>query len=296
MTRRALSLPDAQSGRRAFLLACFLVSVSSTPSSAAAPVPVGEGKMITLEPKGGRMEAFLSRPQESGLHPGVVIVHDSWGLNDQIKGVANRLAGQGYVVIVPDLYRGKLGTDAGWARQLSRGLDEKWAVGTIGDAIDWLRSLDAREGRRRAGEEMPVAIWGIGMGGKLSLETALGGKDLQAAVMFYSDVETDAQKLKPLAVPLLGIFADEDHDIPTKKVKDFEAALKELEKDSTIIIYRSVGHGFFNEKRPNFEKTATTAAWERILQFFQERLKGPAEGAPQGGKEPATPASGRREP
>jgi len=293
MTRRAPSLPDTTSGRRGFLFAgaaWLLVSLASV--SFASALPAGEGKMVSLEPKGGRVEAFLARPADRVRHPGVVLVHDWWGLNDQIKGVADRLAGQGYVAIVPDLYRGKVGTDAGWAHQLSRGLDEKWAVETIGEAIDWLRSLDAREGRRPAGEGMPIAIWGIGMGGKLSLETALAGKDLQAAVMFYSDVETDAQKLKPLGVPLLGIFADEDHDIPTKKVKAFEAALKEEGKDSTIIIYRSVGHGFFNEKRPNFEKTAAKMAWDRTLQFFQERLGAPA----QGDQSPASPASGRREP
>jgi carboxymethylenebutenolidase len=255
-----------------------------------------EGKMISLEPKGGRIEAYLAHPPDAKRHPGVVLVHDWWGLNDQIKGVAGRLAGEGYVVIVPDLYRGKVGTDAGWAHQLSRGLDERWAVETIGAAIDWLRLLDAREGGRPAGDALPMAIWGIGMGGKLSLQTALAGKDLQAAVMFYSEVEPDSQKLKPLKAPLLGIFADEDHGIPSDKVKAFEAALKEAGKDSTIIIYRSVGHGFFNEKRPNFEKTAAKMAWERTLQFLQEKLGTPAQRAPKVDQKPASPASGRREP
>lgn len=266
-------------------LAACAVSVSS-----ALAIPIQEGKVVTLPPLGGKVEGYLVRPMASGFYPGIVLVHEWWGLNPQIKGVADRLAGEGFVVLVPDLFRGKLGTDAGWAHLLARDLDETWAVDVVGAAADWLRSREAGEVVRPLGKKMPVAALGFGMGGRLSLLAALRGKGIQAAVMIYGDVETQVDALRPLAVPLLGIFADEDHRIPRDRVKAFEAAVKEAGKDATIVIYRGVGHGFFNETRPNYQKDAMKLTWDRILEFLRERLVDPQIALPPGAVRPDTPA------
>jgi carboxymethylenebutenolidase len=216
------------------------------------------------------------RPVASAPYPGIVLLHEWWGLNEQIKGVADRLAEEGFVVLVPDLFRGKLGTDAGWAHQLARDLDETWALEVIGDAADWLRRPGAGDAARPPGTRTPVATVGFGLGGKLSLQAALRGKPIQAAAMIYGEVEPHADALRPLEVPLLGIFADEDRRIPRDGVKAFEAALKEAGKDATIVIFRGVGHGFFNETRPNFEKDAIKPTWDRLLPFLREKLGVPA--------------------
>jgi len=270
------------------LFAAPVVMAVALPSAVA--VPIQEGKMVTFEARSEKVQAYLARPAVAGFYPGVVVIHEWWGLNDQIKGVAERLAEQGYVAIVPDLYRGKLGTDAGFAHELMRGLNENWAVDVIGAAADWLRSMDAQETRRRKGERMAVATLGFCMGGRLSLATALKGKDIQAAVMYYGSVETDKEALRPLQAPLLGIFGDEDHGIPLDQIKSFEAALKEAGKDASIRIYRGVGHAFFNESRPSYEREAAHDSWQVTEAFLREKLSAPSGAPPAGqGKRTAPP-------
>jgi carboxymethylenebutenolidase len=212
-------------------------------------------------------------------YPGVVVIHEWWGLNDQIKGVADRLAGEGYLAIVPDLYRGKVPTDAGYAHDLMRGVNENWAVTVIEGAATWLRANDAKERKRTPGQRMPVATLGFCFGGRLSLATALKGADIQAMAMFYGSVETDPKVLEPIAVPVLGIFGNEDRGIPLDQVKAFEAALKAAGKKATILVYTGVGHAFFNEERPGYDPDVSIDAWERTKMFLLDSLGRPAVGA-----------------
>ena len=242
----------------------------------AAPIlaaPIQEGTIVTIPVRKDTINAYLVRPASPGFHSGVVVVHEWWGLNDQIKGVADRLAEEGYVAIVPDLYRGKLGTDAGLAHDLMRGLNEGWVIEALDSAASQLRALESRNaGRRPAGTRMPVGTVGFCMGGGYALQAALKGKDLQAVVMFYGAVETDRSALEPLQAPLLGIFGNEDHGIPLDQIKAFEAALKEAGKKATVLVYPGVGHAFFNEERPSYEAEAASDAWERTKLFLKEHL------------------------
>jgi len=257
------------------VLVPVLALAAGSAARAAAPtstLAISEGAMVPLGVRGEPVQAYAVRPMRAGLYPGVVIIHEWWGLNSQIKGVADRAAEAGYVAIAPDLYRGKLGTDAGLAHELMRGLNENYAVDVIKSAVGWLRAYDAKAVRRGPGREMPVATIGFCMGGRLSLATAINRADIQAAVMFYGSVETDPQALRPLAVPLLGIFGNEDRGIPLDQIKAFEAALKEAGKDATVIVYPGVGHAFFNEERPGHDREASHDAWERTRMFLAEKL------------------------
>jgi len=259
---------------------------------AAAPTPalaISEGVMVPIGVRGEAVQAYTVHPMRAGLYPGVVIIHEWWGLNSQIKGVADRAAEEGFVAIAPDLFHGKLGTDAGLAYELMRGLNENFAVDVIKSAIGWLRTYDARAVRRGPGHEMPVGTVGFSMGGRISLATALNRADIQAVVMFYGTVETDPQALRPLAVPLLGIFGNEDHGIPLDQIKAFEAALKEAGKDATVIVYPGVGHAFFNEERPGYDKEASHDAWERTRMFLTDKLA-------QDAKMPAPPGPAKKVP
>jgi carboxymethylenebutenolidase len=260
---------------RASIVVLVLALGAAAATQAAAPtatLAIEEGKMVALEVRGEPVQAYTVRPMRAGLYPGVVVIHEWWGLNSQIKGVADRAAEVGYVAIAPDLYRGKLGTDAGLAHELMRGLNENYAVDVIKSAVGWLRAHDAKTTRRAPGREMPVATLGFCMGGRLSLATALKGADIQAAVMYYGSVETDPRTLQPLAVPLLGIFGNEDRGIPLDQIKAFEAALKEAGKDATVLVYPGVGHAFFNEERPGYDKEASHDAWERTRTFLSQKL------------------------
>jgi carboxymethylenebutenolidase len=235
--------------------------------------PIQPGTMVTLTVRKETINAYLVRPAAPGFHSGVVVVHEWWGLNDQIKGVADRFAEEGYAAIVPDLYRGKIGTDQGLAHELMRGLNEGWVIEVLGAANTYLRTLELRtSGRRPAGTRMPIATVGFCMGGGYALQSALKGSDVQGVVMFYGAVETDKKALDPLHAPLLGIFGNEDRGIPLDQIKAFEAALKEEGKKATVLVYPGVGHAFFNEERPSYDAEAAKDAWARTTLFLKDSL------------------------
>jgi carboxymethylenebutenolidase len=269
------------------LSAALAAAALAGSATVASAVSTQEGRMVSYEARGEKIQGYLVRPMAAGMYPGVVVIHEWWGLNNQIKGVAERLAEQGYVVIVPDLYRGKVPTDAGLAHELMRGLNENWAVDVIQGAVQYLRDQEAKEARRPAGQAMPVGTLGFCMGGRLSLAAGLKPADIQAVAMFYGSVETDKKALAPLAVPLLGIFGNEDRGIPLDQIKAFEAALKDAGKKASILVYPGVGHAFFNEERPGYDREVAADAWDRTKNFFKENLQdAPAPGAQSPKKTP----------
>lgn len=251
----------------------LLLLAASLGTAGASAAPIQDGRMLAYKVRDEQVQAYFVRPQKAGTFPGVVIIHEWWGLNDQIKHVADRIAEEGYVAIAPDLYRGKLGTDAGLAHDLMRGLSETWAVDVVTGAVSQLRGMDMRERRGPAtNQKMAVGTIGFCMGGRISLATALAGADVQATVMYYGSVETKKEALAPLAVPLLGIYGNEDFGIPLDQVRAFEAALKEAGKDATILVYPGVGHAFFNEDRPSYDAETAKDSWERTKMFLKKNL------------------------
>ena len=256
----------------------FLALALAGATAAAAPAAGIHGKMISYEANGEKVAAYLARPARAHA-PGVVVVHEWWGLNDQIKGVADRLASAGYLALVPDLYRGTVAADAELAHELMRGLNEDRAVSLIQGAVTELRAIDGDATR-------PIGTIGFCMGGRLSLATALKGSDIQSAVMFYGSVETTEAAVAPLQVPLLGIFGAEDRGIGVEDVRKFEAALKGAGKQADIVIYPGVGHAFFNENNPGHNAELARDAWKHTLEFFAAHLK-PA-------LEKQTPPDGKR--
>jgi|KBSSwiStaDraftv2_1062776.scaffolds.fasta_scaffold106159_3 carboxymethylenebutenolidase len=254
----------------------------SGPQGLAVAAPIQEGRVITYKVRNEDVQGYLVRPERAESAPGIVVIHEWWGLNDQIKHVADRLAEDGYMAIAVDLYRGKLGTDAGLAHELMRGLNENWAVDVVSGAVAQLRAIEARERPALKGSartRMPIGTIGFCMGGRISLATALAGADVQAAVMYYGSVETDKGALAPLAVPLLGIYGNEDRGIPLDQIRAFQTALKEAGKDATVLVYPGVGHAFFNEERPSYDAEAAKDSWERTRMFLRKNLTPEAAGA-----------------
>lgn len=248
---------------------------SATPAVPAAP----EGRMVSYEAHDEKVDAYLVRPAAPGFHAGVVVIHEWWGLNGQIKGVADRLARIGYIAIVPDLYRGKVASEPDLAHELMRGLNEDRAVALVKGAADYLRRLDHAPNR-------PVGTIGFCMGGRLSLAAALKGGDLQAAAMFYGSVETTKEAVAPLVCPLLGLFGRDDRGISEDDVKKFESALKEAGKSARIVVYPGAGHAFFNETRPSYDKEAAQDAWANLQDFLAENLR---TGLKPGASKPSVP-------
>ena len=248
-----------------------------------APCTLAAGETITFQAGGETVRAYVAQPADPDGRPGIVLVHHLWGLDSHTMSVADRFARLGYVVVAPDLYRGRLGTDFGLAQEMMRRLDEGRAVALVQGAIGRLRSMGGA-GRR------PVALVGFGMGGRVALATALqAAADVQALVIFYGHPETTPEGVMPIGAPVLGVFGTDDRAVPVEEARKFEAALKAAGKQATIIIYAGMAHAFFDDSRADHEPEMAKDAWVRTKDFLSEVL-GPPQGERPAAVAPASPA------
>ncbi|MGI9232009.1 MAG: dienelactone hydrolase family protein [Woeseiaceae bacterium] len=198
--------------------------------------------------------------------PAVIMIHEWWGLNNNIRAMADRLAGNGYIVLAVDLYGGQVASNPAEARQFMLGVveDPESANANIRSAYEFVS--------RTAGAPK-VGSLGWCFGGAWSLNTAkLFPDELDAAVIFYGQVTDDEDELRPINSPILGLFAEEDKGIKVSSVKAFDAALARLRKNYEIHIYPGVGHAFANPTGNNFNEAAAKDAWLRTLEFFGRYL------------------------
>lgn len=194
--------------------------------------------------------------------PAVIMIHEWWGLNDNIRAMADRLAAEGYIVLAVDLYGGKTASSAEEARQLMLSVveDPETANANIRSAYEFVSTT--------AGAPK-VASLGWCFGGSWSLNTALLFPDqLDASVIYYGQVSGDEDKLRPVNSPILGLFAAKDTGIKVASVEAFSAALKRLRKTHEIHIYPGVGHAFANPSGKNYNEAAAADAWRRTLEFL----------------------------
>ena len=220
------------------------------------------GEMIELA--GGR--AYLSLPEgATGPVPGIVVIHEWWGLNEHIQHWADRLADLGYATLAVDLYGGQVATNPDDAMTMMKAVKEEDAQRVLGAAVDFLASDPRIQAPRRA-------VIGWCFGGGWSLETALEHPELDAAVMYYGMPETDVARLRSLH-HLLGIFANKDTFITPAIVDGFEKSLKEAGVDATILRY-DADHAFANPSGERYDEAAAADAWAHVVDFLHQHLDG----------------------
>ena len=229
---------------------------------------------------------FLARPAR-GRHPGVVMVHDVWGLSDHTRDMASRLAAEGYCVLAVDLYRRvaelRIENPGAWMRALS----DPQVLADLQAGIDFLHARPEVSGR--------VGITGFCMGGMYVLMAACACSGLAAAVPFYGLLSHrhgllhDPQGLDParkpreplamapeLRCPLLAFFGADDEFIPADDVRELERGLARSGQPFEVKRYEGAGHAFMNDTRPAaFRPEIARDAWARLLRFFAEKLGGP---------------------
>lgn len=242
-----------------------------TPSPAALPEPAQavvaeEVTYATLD--GKPVRGYLARPAKAaGPLPGILVIQEWWGLNDNIRAMARRFAGEGYVALAVDLYEGEFATDSKEALALMQKALEK-APRLIENLKQGHSYLLSQAGATRVG------VVGWCFGGGWSLETALAlGEGIGAAVMYYGRVKSDAKELATLQAPLLGLFGGQDQGIPVDGVRRMEQALLALGKNATIVIYPAADHGFANPSGQRFDAAAATDSWTKTTAFFAAHLK-----------------------
>jgi carboxymethylenebutenolidase len=217
---------------------------------------------------GQEIQGYLARPEgvDEPL-PGIIVIHEWWGLNDNIRAMADKLAGEGYTALAVDLYNGQVAENSEQAQEYMQAAmqDAEAAQENLEQAYAFLeRDQDAPE----------IGTIGWCFGGGLSLNAALLLPDrIDATVIYYGRLVTDSEKLETLKMPILGIFGAEDQGIPPSMVKEFEDTLQSLNKDASIHIYEGADHAFANPSGTRYNPEAAKDAWQKTLDFFAAHLK-----------------------
>ncbi len=229
--------------------------------------PVISQTMAYSEYKDELVYGYFSAPADMFEPlPAIIMIHEWWGLNDNIRAMADRLAGEGYIVFAVDLFGGKSATTPGEARVLMMEAIEDADAGreNIKKAFEFVSET--------AGAPKVGSI-GWCFGGGWSLSTAqLFPDDIDATVIYYGQVTSDDDLLRPVNAPILGLFGAEDAGIKVETAIAFREALERLRKDYEVHIYPGVGHAFANPSGRNYDAAAAEDAWRRTLEFFARHL------------------------
>ncbi|NVK30659.1 MAG: dienelactone hydrolase family protein [Gammaproteobacteria bacterium] len=261
------NLPPIQlddNSRRQFLkgaIALPLATVLAYPELAKAASDRVAMQSLKLD-DGTEVQAAVAAPA-SGTGPAVILIHEWWGLNDQIKSVAAEMANLGYLAIAVDLYGGKVASDAAGARELIGALNPQAAAETLGKWIEFGRA----EGNGK------VATMGWCFGGGWSLNASVK-TPVDATVIYYGNVKVPAEELAALNGPVLGHFGTEDQNINQDMVAGFEAEMEKAGKtDHLTVHWYEANHAFANPTGSRYDAEDAALAWERTMAFLAP-LKG----------------------
>jgi carboxymethylenebutenolidase len=207
---------------------------------------------------------YLAMPDAEGIFPGIIVIHELWGLNDNMKDMAEELASHGYVALAVNLYGAEAATTSEEGRQMMSAYDLQKGIENMNGAIAY---LEENHGVQKVGSI------GWCFGGGQSLELALNNRNMDATVIYYGRLTTDQERLSSISWPVLGIFAGLDTGITMETVKEFEKALDEIGIQNEIYIYPNVNHAFANPSGQRYAPEETKDAWEKTLAFLSSTLK-----------------------
>jgi carboxymethylenebutenolidase len=200
--------------------------------------------------------------------PAVVMIHEWWGLNQNIKHMANLLAKQGFVVLAADLYKGEVASNQERAMELVQTArnNQNNSISNLQSAVKYLGSLPNVDGTK-------ISSLGWCFGGGQSLQLALNSQDhpLAATILYYgTPLVTDQASLTKIKWPVLGIFGDKDQAIPVEEVNQFRTSLDQSGITNEIHMYNGVGHAFANPSGDNYAPKETEDAWQKTLSFLKK--------------------------
>ena len=214
----------------------------------------------------------VSSNDSHGKLAAVVMIHEWWGLNQNIKDMANLLAKQGFVVLAADLYHGKVADNPQLAMELVQMAmnNQNSSTANLLAAVKYLSLASNVDGTK-------IASLGWCFGGGQSLQLALSSMEehpLAATILYYgTPLVTDKESLAKIKWPVLGIFGDNDEAIPISTVDQFRTSLNQNGITNEIYIYKGVGHAFANPSGDNYAPNETADAWQKTLSFLKKYVE-----------------------
>ena len=224
------------------------------------------GEHVSFPSNGGTAGGYLAQP-ESGRGPGVVVIQEWWGLNDQIRGTADRFAREGFVALAPDFYHGEVTREPDEAGKLMMALNAEQVAKDARGAAAYLQGHDATTG-------LKVGVIGFCMGGQLALLAGTVAPEAIGAVVdmygIHPNVTPDFTRLE---APVLALFAEKDGFVDEAARTGLADQLRAAGVAFDMDTYPGVDHAFMNEQRPEvYDAGASEDAWRRILAFFRQHL------------------------
>lgn len=222
-------------------------------------------KAIEYPTDGALGMGYLAQPDDSGAHPGVIVIQEWWGLDGHIKSIADRFAREGFVALAPDLYHGSFATEPDEARKLVMNMNREQAVKDLTGAVRYLLGLAEVSPKK-------VASIGFCMGGSMTLALAAASPDVAAAAPFYAGFQPPAEEIAKIQAEMFCAFGADDGGIPIENVRKFEETLKSTGRNAVVKVYDGAPHSFFNDSRDSYRPDAAQDAWEHALALFRRKL------------------------
>jgi carboxymethylenebutenolidase len=222
---------------------------------------------VTFPSNGGQAHGYLAVP-DAGSGPGVIVIEEWWGLDDHIADICDRLAGEGFVSLAPDLFGGRVAHDSDEAGQMMQQLPAEQAARDLGGAVDYLLGLDAVTSET-------VGAIGFCMGGGFVLMLAAQqGDKIGAAVPFYGVGQGVPDSYSSITAPVQGHYAEQDAFYPVDQARAQETQMRHETKSTVEFHYYPAGHAFHNDKDRlgTYDETSARLAWTRAIEFLHEHV------------------------
>ncbi|MBV9863629.1 MAG: dienelactone hydrolase family protein [Alphaproteobacteria bacterium] len=242
-----------------------------------------KGEEIQFPSGGDRVPAYLARPSQPGQHPGIVVIHEAFGLVEHIRDIARRFANIGYNAVAPDLYF-RAGapdpTDMNSVFPKMFGLSDAQVVRDLESAAAHLRGLPGASGK--------VGAIGFCSGGRQTLLFACSSDKVDAAVDCWGgfihratpDAETTPSRptaildlVDRLHCPVLAAFGEEDQNPTVAQSEELRSRAQRAGKDVTVKVYAAAGHAFLADYRPSYREGPALQLWTDLVDFFDRHLK-----------------------
>lgn len=222
---------------------------------------------VDLKINGNGAYAFVAQPDDDAKHPGVVLIQEWWGIEPHIRDLAQKLAAEGFVVAVPDLYHGKVATEPNDAMKMVmmlRGNIDRASKEIIG-ALDTLKGMSSVEPKK-------LGLIGFCVGGFLTYTVASRYSDLGAVLPFYgSGYDPTPDEVAKVNAPVLAVYGSRDQSVSAEQIKKIEDSYKKAGKDFTVKVY-DANHAFLNPDHGMGNETAAAEAWTLAVDFLRKRL------------------------